>query len=75
MSKRILLLLLMMTSMCWSQVSQQEKLEQRKDDFIKMASHELKTPITSINGYVQLLLNIYNEAGTENSVQSSEIAN
>ena len=32
--------------------------EKRKDDFLKMASHELKTPITSIKGYVQFLLNI-----------------
>ncbi len=30
--------------------------EKRKEDFLKMVSHELKTPITSIKGYVQLLL-------------------
>jgi two-component system CheB/CheR fusion protein len=32
--------------------------EKRKEDFLKMVSHELKTPVTSIKGYVQLLLSI-----------------
>jgi PAS domain S-box-containing protein len=42
-------------------ISQIREIEKRKDDFIKMASHELKTPITSVNGYVQLLINIFDE--------------
>jgi PAS domain S-box-containing protein len=32
--------------------------EKRKEEFLKMVSHELKTPVTSIKGYVQLLLNL-----------------
>jgi PAS domain S-box-containing protein len=36
-------------------VTQQKELEMRKDDFINMASHELKTPITSMKLYLEAL--------------------
>jgi PAS domain S-box-containing protein len=35
--------------------------EQRKSDFVGMLSHELKTPVTSIKGHVQLLLRVLNK--------------
>jgi PAS domain S-box-containing protein len=44
---------------CTATEIQKIKLEEkRKEDFLKMVSHELKTPITSIKGYVQLLLSL-----------------
>jgi PAS domain S-box-containing protein len=36
-------------------VTQKKNEEQRKSDFVSMVSHELKTPLTSINAYIQLL--------------------
>ena len=47
-----------------------KKHDQQKDDFIKMASHELKTPVTTIKGYVQLLLKM-NSAGKDPFLASS----
>ena len=41
-----------------TEVQRLKEEEKRKEDFLKMVSHELKTPVTSIKGYVQLLLNL-----------------
>lgn len=36
-------------------ITESKEDSQRKDDFIGMVSHELKTPLTSLNGYSQVL--------------------
>lgn len=44
-----------------------KKLDETKDDFISMASHQLRTPLTSVKGYVSMVLD--GDAGTVNDGQ------
>lgn len=50
--------------------------ENNKDEFISIASHELKTPLTSIKGYIQILersFKKYNEPGINNYLNRTHI--
>ena len=46
---------------------QSEDLSRQKDDFIGVASHELKTPLTSLKGFAQLLERRFRREGDERS--------
>lgn len=46
-------------------ITERKQDEQRKSDFISMVSHELKTPLTSMNGYIQVLQGKAKKSGDE----------
>jgi len=48
-------------------ISDRKSVEQKKDEFIGIASHELKTPVTSIKAYTEILYDQFIEAGDNQS--------
>lgn len=42
-------------SIYFADMTERHHLEKQKDDFLGVASHELKTPVTSIKAYIQVL--------------------
>lgn len=50
-------------------VIQRKALEQRKDEFIEAASHELKTPLTSIKALTQILEKHFQEIKDTKAIQ------
>ncbi|TWR31557.1 PAS domain S-box protein [Mucilaginibacter pallidiroseus] len=42
-------------------ITERRAIEVRKDDFLSVASHELKTPLTTVKGYVQVINHMLSE--------------
>lgn len=47
--------------------AQLQRLDEAKDEFISMASHQLRTPLTSIKGYISMI--VEGDAGKVNTMQ------
>jgi len=52
-------------------VTKLEEVDHMKDDFISMASHELKTPLTVLRGYVDLLKDDASKPHSEESIKQT----
>jgi len=46
-------------------ITELKQLQQQKDEFLGIASHELKTPVTSIKAYAQVLESIFRDSGDD----------
>ncbi len=50
-------------------ITERKEIERRKDNFISMASHELKTPVTSLKGFTQILQRRLKKQADEESMR------
>jgi len=51
-------------------VTKRKELERQKDEFLAIASHELKTPVTSLKAYGQVLQMLFEQKGDHKSVEA-----
>jgi PAS domain S-box-containing protein len=51
----------------YTDIHELKQLHRQKDDFLAIASHELKTPVTSIKAYGQMLENMFRKRGDQTS--------
>jgi two-component system CheB/CheR fusion protein len=54
-------------------VTERHELDERKNEFIALTSHELKTPITAIKGYSQMALRTTGQLGDERLARTLRI--
>jgi len=55
-----------------SDITNQKESQRQKDDFLGIVSHELKTPVTSIKAYGQVLETIFTEKGDTKAAELLE---
>ena len=55
-------------------ITQRIQLEKHKDEFLSIASHELKTPLTTIKGYIQLLQKYLEKEGAQKPIRYVNLA-
>lgn len=53
-------------------ISHRVNQERHQEDFVNMASHELKSPVTAIRGFIQIAIKRYNEGKLDNHQQYLE---
>ena len=53
-------------------ITERNQMEQQKDEFISIASHELKTPITSVKAYAQILGQRFRKINDKKSAELAE---
>lgn len=51
-------------------ITAQKEMEKRKDDFVNMASHELKTPLTSLRLYLDSLMVSITSGNTDKAIKT-----
>lgn len=49
-------------------ITERKKVEKQRDDFLAIASHELKTPITTIKGFAQLLQRYFRQIDDQRAI-------
>ncbi len=49
-------------------ITKRKELEKQKDEFLSIASHELKTPVTTLKAYGQVLQMVFQQKGYTDSV-------
>lgn len=53
----------------FTDISKRKIMEQHQEEFIGVASHELKTPVTSIKAYAEILREIFEERNDKNNIK------